>query len=100
MEKIDCRTMNLKDCEAEKLIKRDFRTRGRVPVSLSTAERFLHSAQKNLEIEEYEMVQLAAYYSAFHSARALLFSKGYTERRHSSCRGIALKHLYNEDLTF
>ncbi|AKB68575.1 DNA-binding protein [Methanosarcina mazei] len=88
--------MNWKDCEAEKLIKRDSRSRERVPVSLSTAERFLRSAQKNLEIEEYEMVQLAAYNSAFHSARALLFSKGYTERSHS-CLGIALKHLYKED---
>ena len=75
--------MNLKECEAEKLIKRDSRARERIPISLSTAERFLHSAEKNLEINEYEMVELAAYNSAFHSARALLFSKGYTERSHS-----------------
>ncbi|AAM05998.1 HEPN domain-containing protein [Methanosarcina acetivorans] len=88
--------MNWKDCEAEKLIKQASRARERVPVSLSIAERFLHSAQKNLEIEEYEMVQLAAYNSAFHSARALLFSKGYTERSHS-CLGIALNHLYKEE---
>jgi uncharacterized protein (UPF0332 family) len=70
--------MNWKECEAEKLIKRDSRARERIPISLSTAERFLRSAEKNLEIDEYEMVQLASYNSAFHSARALLFSKGYT----------------------
>jgi uncharacterized protein (UPF0332 family) len=75
--------MSRKDCEAEKLIKRDSRARERIAVSLSTAERFLRSAQKNLEIEEYEIVQLAAYNSAFHSARALLFSKGHTERSDS-----------------
>jgi uncharacterized protein (UPF0332 family) len=88
--------MNWKECEAEKLIKRDSRARERIPISLSTAERFLHSAEKNLEINEYEMVELAAYNSAFHSARALLFSKGYTERSHS-CLSIALKYLYKED---
>jgi uncharacterized protein (UPF0332 family) len=88
--------MNWKECEAEKLIKRDSRARERIPISLSTAERFLRSAEKNLEIDEYEMVQLASYNSAFHSARALLFSKGYTERSHS-CLGIALKYLYKED---
>ncbi|MGB9939528.1 HEPN domain-containing protein [Methanosarcina sp.] len=88
--------MNWRECEAEKLIKHDSRAWERIPVSLSTAERFLRSAQKNLEIEEYEMVQLAAYNSAFHSARALLFSRGYTERSYSSL-GIALKHLYKED---
>jgi uncharacterized protein (UPF0332 family) len=88
--------MNWNECEAEKLIKRDSRARERIPISLSTAERFLHSAEKNLEIDEYEMVELAAYNSAFHSARALLFSKGYTERSHS-CLSIALKYLYKED---
>lgn len=88
--------MNWKECQAEKLIKHDSRAWERIPVSISTAERFLRSAQKNLEIDEYEMVQLAAYNSAFHSARALLFSKGYIERSHS-CLGIALKHLYKHD---
>ena len=32
--------MNWKECEAEKLIKLDSRARDRIPVSLSTAERF------------------------------------------------------------
>jgi uncharacterized protein (UPF0332 family) len=88
--------MNWKDCEAEKLIKRDSRAKERVPVSLSTAESILYSTQKNLEIEEYEMVQLAAYNNSFHSARALFFSKGCVEKSHS-CLNIALKHLYRED---
>jgi uncharacterized protein (UPF0332 family) len=88
--------MNWKECEAEKLIKLDSRARNRIPVSLSTAERFLHSAGNNLEIDEYEIVELAAYNSAFRSARALLFPKGYIERSRT-CLSIALKYLYKED---
>ena len=85
--------MNWKECEAEKLIKLDSRARERITVSLSTAERFLHSAEKNLEIDEYEIVELAAYNSAFHSARALLFLKGYIERSRT-CLSIALRTLH------
>ncbi len=88
--------MNWNECEAEKLIKLDSRARERIPVSLSTAERFLHSAEKNLEIDEYEIVELAAYNSTFRSARALLISKGYIERSRT-CLSIALKYLYKED---
>lgn len=64
--------------------------------SLEMSERFLNSARKNLDIDEYEMVSLASYNSAFHSARAMLFARGYTERSHI-CINIALKHLYKED---
>ena len=37
---------------------------------------------------------MAAYNSAFHAARALLFAKGYTERSHF-CLGVALRGLYS-----
>jgi uncharacterized protein (UPF0332 family) len=57
------------------------------------AERFLRSSNRNLEIDEYEMAEMAAYNSAFHAARALLFAKGYTERSHF-CLGVALRGLY------
>jgi uncharacterized protein (UPF0332 family) len=57
------------------------------------AERFLRSSRRNLEIDEFEMAEMAAYNSAFHAARALLFAKGYTERSHF-CLGIALRGLY------
>ena len=42
---------------------------------------------------KYEMAEMAAYNSAFHAARALLFAKGYTERSHF-CLGVALRDLY------
>ncbi len=46
---------------------------------MEIAERFLRSARRNFEIEDYEMVELAAYNSSFHTMRALLFAKGYKE---------------------
>ena len=86
--------MRLKECLKKGLIKKDPRAPERIESSLETAERFLRSAERNFEIEEYEMAEIAAYNSAFHSARALLFSKGYTERSHY-CLGIALGSLYD-----
>jgi uncharacterized protein (UPF0332 family) len=32
-------------------------------------------SRRNLEINEYEMAEIAAYNSAFHAGRALLFAK-------------------------
>ena len=85
--------MRLDECLDKGLIKKDLRVTERVESSLVTSESFLRSAERNFEIEEYEMTEIAAYNSAFHSARALLFAKGYTERSHY-CLGIALKSLY------
>jgi uncharacterized protein (UPF0332 family) len=91
--------MNWKSCQDEGLIKRDPQAPDRVPVSMDAAERFLHSAERTLDIEEYELAHLAAYNSAFHSARALLFSRGFTERSHA-CVIILLRHLFKDDNPF
>ncbi len=88
--------MKFEECIDKGLIKKDPGATGRVGNSLKIAERFLKSARKNLETEEYEMTEIAAYNSGFHSARALLFAKGYTERSHY-CLGAALRHLYKKD---
>ncbi len=85
--------MRFEDCLEEGLIKRNPRAVERMAGSLEIAERFLRSARRAQEIEEYELTEIAAYNSAFHSARALLFAKGYTERSHH-CLGMALAHLY------
>jgi uncharacterized protein (UPF0332 family) len=85
--------MRLEECLAKGLIKEDPLASERVESSLMIAERFLRSSNRNLEINEYEMAEMAAYNSAFHAARALLFAKGYTERSHF-CLGVALRGLY------
>jgi uncharacterized protein (UPF0332 family) len=85
--------MRLEECLDKGLIKEDPLAGERVESSLMIAERFLRSSNRNLEINEYEMAEMAAYNSAFHAARALLFAKGYTERSHF-CLGVALRGLY------
>ena len=85
--------MRLEECIDKGLIKEDPLASERVESSLMIAERFLRSSNRNLEINEYEMAEIAAYNSAFHAARALLFAKGYTERSHF-CLGVALRGLY------
>ena len=89
--------MRLEECLDRGLIKKDPLASERVESSLMIAERFLRSSNRNLEIDEYEMAEMAAYNSAFHAARALLFAKGYTERSHF-CLGVALRDLYREKI--
>lgn len=89
--------MNFRDCLSKGLIKQDKSAPKRVNKSLEIAERFLISAKKNLEIEELEMSEIASYNSIFHSARSLLFKKGYTERSHI-CVILALKELYKDNI--
>ncbi len=87
--------MNFKECLKKGLIKKDPTAVERVNKSLEISERFLSAALKNYEIEEFEIVELAAYNSAFHSARALLFAKGLTERNHH-CLFMAVRELYKD----
>ena len=85
--------MRFEECLDKGLIKKDPLAGERVESSLMIAERFLRSSNRNLKIDEYEMAEMAAYNSAFHAARALLFARGYTERSHF-CLGVALSSLY------
>lgn len=89
--------MNWATCLEEHLIRKDHLAKARIPASIDAAERFVHSAERTHGIEEYELAHLAAYTSAFHSARALLFSRGYTERSHI-CVVLMLRHVYADDL--
>lgn len=88
--------MNFKECLSKGLIKRDATANERVQKSLEIGDRFLASAKKNIDIEEYEMAEIATYNAIFHSARSLLFNVGYTERSHA-CLIIALRTLYATD---
>lgn len=42
------------------------------------------------------MAHIAAYNSAFHAGRTLIFSHGYVERSHA-CLAVALRHFYSDD---
>lgn len=87
--------MKFDECIAKGLIRKDESAKSRVTVSLESSKRFLKAAKKNLDIGELEMAEIGAYNSAFHSARSILFSMGYTERSHV-CLIKALKELSSD----
>jgi len=53
----------------------------------------INRAKKTLEQGDSKWATIQGYYSMFHSARALIFSKGYRERSHY-CLRIAVKELF------
>ncbi|MFH0973563.1 MAG: HEPN domain-containing protein [Candidatus Micrarchaeota archaeon] len=85
--------MTFEDCREKGLIKQSENARERVAQSISLGDGFLKSAERNLEIDEYEVCEIISYNALFHYARALLFDKGFIERSHV-CLFIALKKLY------
>jgi len=88
--------MDFKGCVKKGLIKRNKIVKNRVKKSLEISKKFLVSTNKNFEIKEYETSVMVAYNSIFHSCRALLFNKEYSEKSHF-CLSLALKSLYKED---
>ncbi len=66
-----------------------------IPDELSAACADLMRAKKTFREEDYKWSTIQAYYSMFHSARALLFDKGYREKSHI-CLKYAIQELYAE----
>lgn len=62
---------------------------------LKTAESDLNEAKETFQKEGYKWSTIQAYYSMFHSARALLYNKNYREKSHY-CLIVALRVLYVE----
>jgi uncharacterized protein (UPF0332 family) len=59
------------------------------------AEQDLESARHSIEAENVKWATVQAYYSMFHAARALLYSKGYREKSHRAL-ALALKELTDD----
>ncbi|PIR25760.1 MAG: hypothetical protein COX62_02085 [Deltaproteobacteria bacterium CG_4_10_14_0_2_um_filter_43_8] len=72
--------------EAEMLIKKE----------LKAARDDLRAAKESLEEKRWKWSTIQAYYVMFHTARSLLFAKGYRERQHR-CLRIAVAHLYAKE---
>ena len=66
-----------------------------MPKEINSAKEDLKSAQKSFEGQNYKWATIQAYYSMFHTARSLIYSKGYRERSHY-CLIEALKTLFVE----
>lgn len=62
------------------------------------ADSDLREARESFEAGKYKWATIQAYYSNFHSARALLYSKGFREKSH---RGLlqALRELFRPELS-
>ena len=60
---------------------------------LKTAESDLKRAKTTFAQKDYKWTTIQAYYSMFHSARALLYKKNLRERSHH-CLAVAIKELY------
>ncbi len=74
--------MNLNECFEKGLLKKGPVEKGKITNSLNLSEHFLGRAKGNFSLEYYDVAFLMAYNSMFHAAKALLFSKGYSERSH------------------
>ncbi|MFH1394661.1 MAG: HEPN domain-containing protein [Candidatus Omnitrophota bacterium] len=62
---------------------------------LKTSKEDLNVAEESFVSGKYKWATIQAYYSLFHSARALLFAKNYREKSHY-CLIVAIKALYVE----
>jgi uncharacterized protein (UPF0332 family) len=64
-----------------------------VKKEMDAAEYDLERAGRNVEEEDFKWASVQAYYSMFHAAKALLFSKGYREKSHY-CLIAAIRELF------
>lgn len=78
----------LKESEADKRI---------AEKELTAARNDLESSKRSLKGDDWHWAIVQAYYSAFHSAKALLISRGWRERSHE-CVPVALKRVFSSEL--
>lgn len=82
-----------KDCiEEGKLVKIGIQ-QDLIAKEFGAAELDLQSAQASIKENNPKWATVQAYYSMFHTAKALVYSKGYREKSHV-CLSIALRALY------
>lgn len=87
--------MSLDDCFKKGLLRKTNIEKEKIENSVSRAEHFLERAKGNFKNDYFDVAFLLAYTSMFHTARALLFSKGYKERSHY-CLILLLKKEFGE----
>jgi len=81
----------------ERKIIRSRISKGMVLKELEASKNDLGAARKSRDEEDYKWATVQAYYSIFHAAKALLYSKGFREKSH---RGLlaALRQLYPREI--
>ena len=81
------------DCLKRGKIKKFAQAPSLIPKEIGTARDDLATALGSLKGKNYKWATIQAYYSMFHTARALIFSKGYREKSHY-CLIISIKVLF------
>ena len=88
--------ISFKDCLEKKRIFRFEPAKQLVDIEIKDAENDLHSAQEELSGSGFKWATIKGYYSMFHSARALLYFRGYREKGHY-CLYLALKEFFVQE---
>lgn len=78
--------------EKRKIIK-FAKAKDKVKIELGAAKEDLENAKNFFKEKRFKYATIAGYYSLFHSARALLYSRGYRERSHY-CLRVAIRELF------
>ncbi len=86
-------SQEFKNCLAKGKIKEFSPGKNLAPKELRLAEDDLNTARKSFSESNFKWCIIQSYYSMFHSARALLYFKGYREKSHY-CLIEAIKFLY------
>ena len=87
---------SFKDCLENKRIFRFEPAKQLVGLEIEDAESDLRSAKEELSESGFKWATIKGYYSMFHSARALLYSRGYREKGHY-CLYLALKEFFVQE---
>ncbi|MBC8429580.1 MAG: HEPN domain-containing protein [Dehalococcoidia bacterium] len=82
-----------KQCLESKKIIQFARGKKLVEKELSIAQSDLSDAKAGFENQRSKWSTIQAYYAIFHTARALIYSRGYREKSHY-CLAVALKALF------
>lgn len=72
-------------------------TREMIAKEIKAAEIDLRDARDSLDQHKFKWATIQAYYSMFHSARALLYHRGYREKSHYAML-VALRELFANEL--
>ena len=87
--------LDFKSCLRKNKIRKFTPGKSLMEKEIATAKEDIKEARESLTRERYKWATIQAYYSMFHSARALLYNKNYREKSHY-CLIIALRTLYVE----
>lgn len=85
--------MSFRRCLEQKKLIRSNEARYLIEKEESLAKDDFDNARFGLKNKRYRWSVIQSYYSMFHSARALLYSKGYRERSHL-CLYLAIKEMF------